>query len=147
MIWFSNTPDCKPPVTYPFYQHSIESRLTVVDNNPAAIHYFSQTCRHVSTYEYYTNQEKTQLFSAALFELSMILAISLLSVPQWSIVVSSNELDILELSRSSPRPYANAYHTSEVNFCLMRRWELTAHCTHWAFKKALNQVVSMIPPL
>ena len=49
----------------------------------------------------------------------MISAISLLSVPRWSVVVSSNAPDILELSRSSSRPYAIAYHTSEVNFRLM----------------------------
>src|SRR5258706_16335661 len=88
-----------------------------------------------------------QLFSAALFELSMISAISLLSVPRWSTVDSSNILDILEPSKSSFGLYANAYHTSKVNICVTRKWELTARCTHWAFKKVLSQVVSMTPPL
>ena len=65
--------------------------------------------------------KKTQLFSAAVFELSIISAISLLSVPRWSIVVSNNAPDIFELSGSSPRPYAIAYHASEVKVCLMRQ--------------------------
>lgn len=92
------------------------------------------------------NKEKTQLFSAALCELLMISAISLLSVPRSSSIASSNALDIFELSKSSPRPYAVAYPASEASFCLLGKWELTACCTHWAFKKALNQVVSMTPP-
>src|SRR5258706_1458336 len=86
-----------------------------------------------------------QLFSAALFELSMISAISLLSVPRWSTVDSSNILYILEPSKSSFGLYANAYHTSKVNICVTRKWELTTHCTHWAFKKVLSQVISMTP--